>query len=82
MTVHDFFKLRLVVFVLLFGARRHILHVLLFVQGNFHRSTVGVHALQDLSVLHTCLKESWIQGEVNALFYPFMLCEWVNALLL
>ena len=68
--------------VLLLSALSHILNVLLFVQGNLQCATVGIDTLQDLSILHRCLKEGRIQRESHTPFDSLMLDEGIYTALL
>ena len=70
------------VLILRSGPFRHILQLLLLIQGQFQNPTIRVHTLQNLAVLQTCLEKSRIQREAHALFYPFVFDEWVDAALL
>ena len=79
MPLQDSVNLLLEVFELLSGPLCHILNILLLVQGDFQCSTVGIHALQDLPVLHACLEKGRIQWKANTLFHSFMLDKGIYA---
>lgn len=63
-------------------ALRHVLNFLLLVQRQFQSAAVRIHALQDLSVLQTCLKERWVEREPDTLLDALVLSKRVNATLL
>ena len=82
MAANDLFNLTLIVLILLLCTLSHILDVLLFVKGYFHRAAVGIHALQYLPIVHTCLEKCRVERKVDALLDALMLFEWVDTLML
>ena len=70
------------VLVLRPGPFRHILQLLLLIQGQFQNPAIRIHTLQNLAVLQTCLEKSRIQREAHALFDSFVFNEGVDAALL
>ena len=82
MPAYYILNLILEVFVLLLCPLCHVLYVLLFVQRDFHRTTIGIHALKNLPILHACFEKGRIEREVYALFDTLVLLEWVQTLIL
>ena len=60
MTLQNAVNLLLKVLELLLCSLSHVLHILLLVQGDFQRTAVCVHALQDLPVLHASLEKGGV----------------------
>ena len=82
MPINDLVDFRYVMVMLLAGTLRHILQVLLLVQRDFYRARICIHTLKRESIMHACLEEGRIQGEVDALLDSIVLCERINAILL
>ena len=80
MPVNNLVQLSLIMQELLLCARCHVLHILLLIQGYLHGTAVGIHALQDLSVLHAGFEEGWIEREIDALLSPLMLNKRIDPL--
>ena len=60
MTLQNAVNLLLKVLELLLCSLSHVLHILFLVQGDFQRTAVCVHALQDLPVLHASLEKGGV----------------------
>ena len=82
MPADDLLNLCLIVLVLLLGALSHVLDILLLIKRHLERSTVSIHTLQDLPILHTCLEKGWIQRKVYALLHSLVLSERIHSMML